>query len=48
MPCKPVDYSRTLMYKLVCNDLNITDVYTGHTTDFTENLQATLSQENCV
>ena len=34
MPRLPVDYSKTIMYKLVCNDLTITDVYVGHTTDF--------------
>lgn len=33
MPKHPMDYSKTIMYKLVCNDLNITDVYVGHTTD---------------
>jgi hypothetical protein len=34
MPLKPIDYSKTIMYKLCCNDLNITDIYIGHTTDF--------------
>jgi hypothetical protein len=34
MPKKPMDYSKTIIYKLVCNDLNITDLYVGHTTDF--------------
>ena len=34
MPRKPTDYSRTVIYKIVCNDLSITDVYIGHTTDF--------------
>ena len=34
MPRKPTDYSRTVIYKIVCNDLSITDVYVGHTTDF--------------
>jgi hypothetical protein len=24
------------MYKIVCNDLNVKDVYVGHTTDFTK------------
>ena len=36
MPRKAVDYSNTIIYKIVCNDLNITDVYVGHTTDFTK------------
>jgi hypothetical protein len=34
MPRLPIDYSKTLIYKLVCNDLSITDSYVGHTTDF--------------
>ncbi len=34
MPLNPVNYSNTIMYKIVCNDLNITDCYIGHTTDF--------------
>lgn len=34
MPRKAIDYSKTVMYKLVCNDLNIPDTYVGHTTDF--------------
>ena len=34
MPHKQVDYSKTIIYKIVCNDLNIKDCYVGHTTDF--------------
>ena len=34
MPKTNCDYSRTVMYKIVCNDLSITDCYIGHTTDF--------------
>jgi len=34
MPKKPMDYSKTIMYKLVCKDLLVTDKYVGHTTDF--------------
>ena len=34
MPKKNIDFSNTIIYKLVCNDLNITDVYVGHTTNF--------------
>jgi hypothetical protein len=34
MPKKNIDYSKTVIYKIVCNDLNITDLYVGHTTDF--------------
>jgi len=36
MPKTPIDYSKTAIYKIVCNDLNITDLYVGHTTDFTK------------
>ncbi len=34
MPRLPIDYSKTIIYKIVCNDLNITDIYVGSTTDF--------------
>ena len=34
MPRLPIDYSKTIIYKIVCNDLNIKDIYVGHTTDF--------------
>ena len=34
MPLKQIDYSKTVIYKFVCNDLTITDLYVGHTTDF--------------
>ena len=36
MPRLPIDYSKTIMYKLVCNDLEIKDCYVGHTTDMTK------------
>ena len=36
MPRINIDYSKTIIYKLVCNDLNINDLYVGSTTDFTE------------
>ena len=36
MPKKEIDYLNTIMYKLVCNNLQITDCYAGHTTDFTD------------
>ena len=35
MPRKPVDYSKTHFYKIVCKNTDITDCYVGHTTDFT-------------
>ncbi len=34
MPKKIIDFSKTIIYKIVCNDLNITDVYVGRTTNF--------------
>ena len=34
MTKKPIDYSKTLIYKIVCNDLNVKDLYVGSTTDF--------------
>ena len=34
MPKQFIDFSKTIIYKIVCNDLNITDVYVGHTTNF--------------
>ena len=36
MPSKPIDYTNTHFYKIVCKDLNIKDCYVGHTTDFTK------------
>jgi hypothetical protein len=36
MPRLAMDYSKTVIYKLVCKDLTIKDCYVGHTTDFTK------------
>jgi hypothetical protein len=36
MPRTPIDYSKTVIYKIVCNDLTIADCYVGSTTDFTK------------
>jgi len=36
MPRKEIDYSKTVIYLRHSNDLNVKDVYVGHTTDFTE------------
>jgi len=33
MPRKPIDYSKSIIYKIVCNDTSITDCYVGSTTD---------------
>ena len=34
MPRLPINYEKTHFYKIVSNDLSITDCYVGHTTDF--------------
>ena len=36
MPRLAIKHENTIMYKLVCNDLNITDLYVGSTTNFTK------------
>jgi len=36
MPKTPMDYNKTIIYKIVCNDLSIKDCYVGHTTDMTK------------
>jgi hypothetical protein len=35
MPTKVIDYSNTVIYKIVCNDPTITDIYVGSTCNFT-------------
>ena len=35
MPHSKIDYSKTVIYKIVCKSLNIKDLYVGNTTDFT-------------
>ena len=34
MPTKAIDYSNTVIYKIVCNDPTITDIYVGSTCNF--------------
>ena len=34
MPRLPIDYSKAVIYKIVCNDLTIKEAYYGSTTDF--------------
>lgn len=36
MPKTPMDYSKTIIYKIVCKDLSVTDLYVGHTTNWTK------------
>ena len=40
MPRLTTNYSNTIIYKLVCNDYEIKDVYVGSTTDFTKRKSA--------
>lgn len=35
MPKKPIDYSKSCIYKIVCKDSNIDDFYIGSTTNLT-------------
>jgi hypothetical protein len=39
MPKVNMDYSRTIIYKIVCKDLLVTDLYIGHTTNFIKRKQ---------
>jgi len=34
MPKKPFDYSKCVIYKIICNDTSILECYVGHTTNF--------------
>ena len=36
MPKTKVDYTKTIIYKTVCNDENVEYLYIGSTTDFTK------------
>ena len=36
MPSKPINYTNTCFYKILCRDTNISVCYVGHTTDFTK------------
>jgi len=36
MPKKNIDYSKTIIYKIVCEDLAVKDVYIGSTTNYTK------------
>lgn len=33
MPLKNIDYSNTIIYKICCKDISISQLYVGHTTD---------------
>ena len=34
MPKNEMNYNNTIIYKIVCNDINVKDLYVGHTTNF--------------
>lgn len=36
MPKQNLDYSNTIIYKIICKDTDITDTYVGHTIDFVQ------------
>jgi len=36
MPRTPTDYSKTIIYKIVCDDLSVKDCYVGHTINMTK------------
>ena len=36
MPKVEIDYTQTIIYKICCKDTLITDIYVGHTTNFTK------------
>ena len=40
MPKTIIDYSKTIIYRIVCKDLTIKDCYIGHTTNFIKRKQA--------
>jgi len=40
MPKTEIDYSNTIIYKITCNDSNISDLYVGHTTNFVQRKHA--------
>ena len=40
MPKTDIDYSNTIIYKITCNDITITDTYVGHTTNFVQRKHA--------
>ena len=45
MPKTPINYEQTHFYKLCCNDLEVPDIYVGHTTDFRQRKRS--HKKNC-
>ena len=46
MPKVEMDYSKTVIYKICCKDINITDIYIGHTTSFIK--RKNCHKHNCI
>jgi hypothetical protein len=46
MPKTEIDYSNTIIYKIICKNTTIKDVYVGHTTNFIQRKYA--HKQNCV
>ena len=40
MPKTDIDYSNTIIYQIACKDVNVKDVYIGHTTNFVQRKHA--------
>ena len=45
MPKQPIDYSKTIIYRIVCKNPEIKDCYIGSTTDFKSRKQK--HKSNC-
>ena len=46
MPKTEIDYSNTIIYKISCKDIAVTDVYVGHTTNFVQRKHS--HKQNCL
>jgi len=46
MPKNEIDYSSTIIYKIKCKDVNVLDVYVGHTTNFVQRKHA--HKQSCI
>jgi hypothetical protein len=46
MPKNEIDYSNTIIYKITCKDVSVTDVYVGHTTNFVQRKHA--HKQGCI
>jgi predicted GIY-YIG superfamily endonuclease len=46
MPKNEMNYNNTIIYKIVCNDINVKDLYVGHTTNFKQRKNSHRSECN--